>query len=197
MLETMCGWALCAGAAYALLFVNLTGDGSLFNSALGVLQNAAPQARSNVATSRYVIPAKPVDLVDEAQNRMLMIPETAQKAIAVTVAAPQMGRIETMADAPADITAAAPKDWRVHIRGELPNFAVYGAAEQTSSAVAGAKTGGSAFAAAARPTPSAAGSAYRAAAADPEATPRPGISDRATGVRAEGGDGLQNFLGRR
>jgi hypothetical protein len=155
-----------------------------------------PVADSNVPTKTYVLPAKPYDASDRDQNRMLMIPDS-NRALVVTVEDPSRRPAAAMTDAPADKTrGAAPKDWRVHLQGELPTFTVYGQGEQTGSTAVSARGAAASAASTARPMPAAAGSAYRAAVADPEATPRPGISDRASAVRAEGDDGVRNFLGR-
>ena len=193
-LETVCGWAVCAGVSYALLFLNLTGDGSLWNSLVGTVQNALPAASEQVATRTYVIPAKPVDRETREQDRMLMIPENDTAALAVTVQDPSRRSYAALTDAPRDMTGRGSKDWRVHLKGELPAVAVSGPAEQSSTAIARA---GSPYAAVAtaRTSTSITGSSYRAPAVDGEATPRPGIEEHAPAVRAEGSDGLRNFMG--
>jgi hypothetical protein len=196
VMETVCGWALGACAAYALLFVNLTGDGSLWGSLVGAVQNEMPVADSNVPTRTYVLPAKPYDASDREQNRMLMVPDSNQ-ALVVTVEDPSRRPAAAMTDAPADKTrGAGPKDWRVHLKGELPTFTVYGRGDETSSASMSARGSVASAATSARAMPVVVGSAFHAAEADPDATPRPGVSDRASAVHAEGDDGMRNFLGR-
>jgi|GEM_PF-1865424 len=198
--ETLCGWALCAGVAYALIFLNLTGDGSLWNSLMGVAQDALPGSSAAVATRTYVLPAKPVDADTRAQDRMLMVPEQETEALVVKVEDTSRARA-ALTDAPADLTKSAGRaDWRVHIQGQLPAFAVSGPAESSSAATARAG-------AAPRPTSSvksaaatvAATTSYRAPALDAEGTPRPGIVDERSSVArvVESDGGLGNFKGAR
>jgi hypothetical protein len=200
-LETVCGWALCAGAAYALLFVNLTGDGALWGSMVGAVKSGMPGPELNVPTKIYRIPAKPSDEATREQNRMLMFSDN-DKALAVAVEDPSARRTAAWTDAPADPSVGAlPKDWKVHLQGQMRTFTVYGQGDQAGAATAGSARAAAvavvAAVASAHPTPAAAGSAFRAAAADEDATPRPGISDRAPAMHEEGSDGLRNFLGGR
>ena len=200
-LETMCGWAFCVVALYALLFMNLTGNGCLWDSLRGVVQDAAPErARDGVRVEMRVVPVRPPDMA-RAQNRMLAIPDS-DTALNVRVEAPDQGRQPgQITDAPADATAK--KDWRPHLNGRLRTFTVYGQGEQSSSAAIPARgsaggavvrsvaaTAASASIASA-PTPAAAGSAYRIGAMTGEA--RPGISDHVSSEDSGGADGLRNF----
>ncbi len=80
-------WAVCAGAAYALLFLNFTGAGSLWNALIAAALEQIPTAAAPVSTRTYLIPAKPVDDAERDQDRMLMVPDTGE-ALIVTVADP-------------------------------------------------------------------------------------------------------------
>ncbi|HXT02504.1 MAG TPA: hypothetical protein VN915_17665 [Elusimicrobiota bacterium] len=193
-LETALSWAFVAVAAYALLFVNMTGNGSLWDSLRGVVLDEPAKAAPTVSVVTRVVPDRPVDAMEKAQNRMLMVPEVPEKEFSVPVVAQnQPARLaDQITDAPAD--AKAGKDWRKHLTGSLRTFTVYGEGEQHSSASASAASGGAISSrppsvAAAAPTPATASSAYRAGLG---AEARPGVSDH---IAPEGnvGDGVRNF----
>ena len=199
-LETACGWALCAVALYALLFVNLTGNGTLWESLRGVVQDQIPApALMNAAVQTRVVPARPPDpdagAVKE-QNRMLLIPNEPDKEFKVPVVAQAQPEraADQITDAPAD--ARAGTDWHKHLTGSLRTFTVYGNGDQQSSASASAGSGkaasGSAPArsAATAPTPATEVSAYRAGIT---AAARPGVTDHVSQVDAGTADGVQNF----
>lgn len=196
-IETAAGWAIVAVAVYGLLFVDMTGNGRLWDAIRGVAQDSVPAKTSgNVAVQIRRVPVRPADYETKAQNRMLLVPEVPDKEIEVAVAAPQPSSGDQLTDAPAD--AHAGKDWRVHLTGEMRKFSVYGKGEERSSASASAV---SAPAAATRaqdvavsaPTPAISGSAYSAGAA---AEARPGIGDHVTRVSNGASDGVRNFRGR-
>lgn len=186
-IETAAGWAIVFVALYGLLFVDMTGNGRLWDAIRGVAQDSLPaKSPGNVAVQMRRVPARPPDSETKAQNRMLLVPEVSDTEIAVAVAAPQP---EQMTDAPAD--AYAGKDWRVHLKGEMRKFSVYGKGEERSSASASAPAGAArAAVAVSAPTPAAAVSAYRAGAA---AEARPGIGDHVTRVSNGASDGVRNF----
>jgi hypothetical protein len=191
--ETACGWAFVAVALYALLFVNMTGNGTLWESIRGVLRDESAAAPKVAAVQTRVVPVRPVDAATIEQNRMLLIPNEPVKEFAVTVAAPdQPARAaDQITDAPSD--AKAGKDWRKHLAGSLRTFTVYGEGEQRSSASASASGGASRAPSAVHAvaaTPAATASAYRAGIA---AQARPGVSDHVSRVDAGTGDGLRNF----
>ena len=71
---TALSWAFVAVALYALLFVNMTGNGTLWDSIRGVAMDAPPQAASNVAVQTRVVPVRPVDAMEEAQKGLLKVP---------------------------------------------------------------------------------------------------------------------------
>ncbi|MFI5347670.1 MAG: hypothetical protein ACHQ51_14945 [Elusimicrobiota bacterium] len=188
--------AVVAAGIYGLLFVDLTGNGRLWDALRGVAQDAAASPRS---TGREVVeirrvPVRPPDLEAKAQNHMLLVPEVPDKEIEVAVLsqnqpAPQPVA-DAMTDAPADKTAG--KDWRVHLQGEMRNFSVYGKGEQQSSAAmsAGASRSSAGASPVSAPTPAAAVSAYRTGIA---AEARPGITDHVSNVSGGTSDGVRNF----
>lgn len=191
--ETAAGWATVALIAYALLFMDLNGNGRLvdtFSAAAREALGLAP-APKPVAVQTRVVPVRPVDEAKVAQDRMFALPEESQQEIRVPVAANDQPRPETLTDAPAD--ASAGKDWRKHLSTQLRTFTVYGRGEQSSSASASATNAAPGSApSAAVPTPAAPGSAARLGSATP-AVARPGVSSRASRVGAEPADSVRNF----
>jgi hypothetical protein len=189
--ETAFGWAFIACALYTILFVNFTGNGTLWDSMRGVARDSVPAKTRDTAVQVRVVPVRPPDLAQKAQNRMLMIPEVPDQEIKVPVMAGSQFRADDrMTDAPAD--GKAGKTWKKRLVGSLRTFTVYGRGEQTSSASASV---GEAPAPANRgsapaPTYAAEESAYRVGAA---ATARPGISDHITPVTSGASDGVRNF----
>lgn len=192
-LETACGWAIAALAVYALLFVDLTGNGRLWDAVRGVARDTTANATREPSTASVVtrvVPVRPPDMETKAQNHMLMVPEVPEQEIKVPVVAQIQRPDDALTDAPADSHAG--KDWRVHLKGELRSFTVYGQGEQSSSASASAAAGSSAKSApaASAPTASVASSAYRVGSA---AEARPGIGERASRVTDGASDGVRNF----
>jgi hypothetical protein len=197
VIETACGWAFVAVALYAMLFVNMTGNGTLYDAARSMALEAAglPNPKK-VDVQRRVVPVRPVDSISAEQNRMLMVPGEPEKEFAVTVAAPQQPRAaEQITDAPAD--ASAGTNWQKHLNGSLRSFTVYGNGDQRSSASASAGSASGAPAAAHAPapvvasaTPATSGSAYHAGIT---AEARPGVSDHVSAINSGAGDGVNNF----
>lgn len=193
-LETAAGWALIVVAAYGLLFVDLTGNGRLWDALRGAIQENAqlPPPAKNMAVEMHVVPVRPPDEAVKAQNHMLLVPEEPEKEISVPVAAAvQPARPEALTDAPADARASG-KDWKKHLTSRLRTFTVYGEGEEHSSASAsnGASAASRSVAASPVPTPATADSAYKAGAA---ASARPGISSRVTPVSNGAADSVRNF----
>ena len=188
-LETAAGWAFCAIALYALLFVNMTGNGTLWDSLRGVVMDAPAPIEKNATVQTRVVPMRPVDAMEKAQNRMLMVPDVPEKEFSVPVLAQNqpVRAIDQITDAPADVKAG--KDWRRHLTGSLRTFTVYGQGDEHSSAEASASAAPAASVAAAAPTPATAASAYHAGLT---AEARPGISDHVARVGSVG-DGVRNF----
>ena len=114
-------WVLCAGAAYALLFLNLSGAGSLWNALIAAALEQIPAAAAPVSTRTYLIPAKPVDKAERDQDSMLMVPDDGE-ALAVTVADPS-GRPAAAAPAPVLLSAAARTDWSDSLVAPRPGLA--------------------------------------------------------------------------
>jgi hypothetical protein len=199
-LETACGWAFVAVALYALLFVNMTGNGTLWESMRGVFLDASIAPPKDAAVQVRTVPVRPVDAMATAQNRMLMVPGEPEKEFKVPVlAANQPTRAAgQITDAPSDGKTGT--DWHKHLDGSLRKFTVYGAGEQHSSASASAKSGssasGSSGASTSRAvavqaaTPSVAASAYHAGIT---AEARPGVTDHVSQVGESTGDGVRNF----
>jgi hypothetical protein len=198
--ETACGWAFIAVAFYALLFVNMTGNGTLYDAARSMVLDAAglPNPKK-VDVQRRVVPVRPINSITAEQNRMLMVPGEPDKEFVVTVAASQqpVRPAEQITDAPADATAGT--NWQKHLNGSLRTFTVYGNGDQTSSASAsaGSAKGASGAARASAPatsvaaaTPATSGSAFHAGIT---AEARPGVSDHVSAVNSGAGDGVNNF----
>ena len=132
-IETACGWAFGAVAIYALLFVNMTGNGTLWDSMRGVIMDQSVAPPKAAAVQTRVVPVRPVDSMAVAQNRMLMVPSEPTSEFSVPVlAADQPRAADQITDAPAD--AKAGKSWKKHLNGSLRTFTVYGEGEQRSSA---------------------------------------------------------------
>ena len=195
--ETACGWALCVVALYALLFANISGNGTLWDSLRGVFTDKAIPVPMNAAVEMRVVPMRPVDKMVTAQNRMLMVPDEPEKEFSVPVLAPQQQparAADQITDAPAD--AKAGKDWRKHLTTSFRTFTTYGYGEQLGSASAsvspaqGASKGTLVRAAATPATPATAVSAYRAGVA---AQARPGVSTHVSQLGAGASDGVRNI----
>jgi hypothetical protein len=193
-IETALSWGLCAVALYALLFVNMTGNGTLWESLRGVVFDEPAKVQSNVSVQTRLVPARPVDAMEKAQNRMLMVPEAPDKEFKVPVVAQsQPARAaDQITDAPSDKKASG--DWQRHLNGSLRTFTIYGQGDEKSSASASVgkdyvASGRSPASAAPAPTPATTASAYHAGMA---AIARPGVSDH---VAPQGnvGDGVRNF----
>jgi len=185
--------AVAAAGIYALLFVDITGNGRLWDALRGVAQDSAAQNHAGISVSRIRrVPVRPVDMEVEAQNRMLVLPEVTQQEIKVVVAAADQPRVaapEPLTDAPAD--KGVGKDWRKHLAGEMRRFTVYGKGEQSSSASAAvADVSAPQAQPAPAPTPAAPDSAYQSGVA---AEARPGIGDRVSRVSGGTADGVRNF----
>lgn len=194
---TALSWAFCAVALYALLFVNMTGNGTLWDSIRGVVLDKPAPVQPTVAVETRVVPARPVDAMEKAQNRMLMVPTIPDQEFKVPVVAQNqpVRAADQITDAPSDKKAG--KDWRRHLSGSLRTFTVYGNGDEHSSASASAgpaysapgRVSASASPASPAATPATNASAYHAGM---EAIARPGVSDH---IAPEGnvGDGVRNF----
>jgi hypothetical protein len=190
-MEMAAGCALVVVAAYAILLVDLTGNGRLWDAARGLaFDSTAPAPLQNTAVVTRAVPVRPQGLEERAQSRMLVLPEVPDKEVKVAVlASEQPFRAEALTDALSD--AQPGKDWRVHLNGGLRTFTVYGKGDERSSASASATASAAPAAAVVpAPTPAVAASAYRAGAASGA---RPGISDHVARISGVSGDGVRNF----
>ncbi len=77
--------ALCAGAAWAILFADLSGKGSLVASLGEAAREMIPQARPVVSARVYLLPAKAEDEDVREQNEMLMVPDDSGRPLRVMV----------------------------------------------------------------------------------------------------------------
>lgn len=179
VIETACGWALLALTLYALLFLDLTGNGSAWNALRGVARDAAPVTRISVLAHE----------AEPDRDRMLIASEPG----AATASAPDQPRVErpaaAMTDAPAEQSAKG--DWKAHLSGSLRRFVVYGQGEQTTSASVSAPAS-AVPAHTAAPTASVPGSAYQAGAVAAPAA-RPGIGTRVSRVASGPADSVRNI----
>ncbi|MCR4296856.1 MAG: hypothetical protein NUW21_15090 [Elusimicrobia bacterium] len=177
-LETAAGFALVAVGLYAVLFVDMTGGGSLWQTLRHYQATAHEGFESPNATRVIKVPAQAV--VEKVhEDRMLAVFDDAppQTEVAAVYQAPEAaGRRPEAAftDVPADPNSG--KTWKRGLKGELRNFTIYGKGDQTTSA---SMTVGSAPP---RdddsPAYSAASAPGSAARAPTEAAARPGVGSR-------------------
>lgn len=180
-LETACGWALCAGLAYAVLFVDIGGRGALWPHLRAIWSEgrAAPAAASSGAVR--------VITLSREERRDDSFRYLRAEAPRVAVVAVQERPESALNDGPADPAAAG--DWKRPLQGELRRFTVYGEGDESSSASLSARrapepAAQAAFAAAAPQ------SAYRQGA---RAAARPAVGARARAVGQNGADSVRNF----
>jgi hypothetical protein len=187
--ETACGWAFVAAALYAVLFVDMTGGGSLWTTLRGLGGHAkAASGPEAVRVGRV----DPRESAGGGEDRMLVLSDRTPEPVAAAVAvqAPDARRLDfdpTMTDSPADPRAGS--DWRKSLRGELRPFTVYGRGEQ---APVSAGAGGAAPASTQQPiVASPASSAVRGAATG--AVSRPGTGTRVRAAATAAPDGVRNL----
>lgn len=184
-LETACGWALIAAGFSALLFIDVTGGGSLW-SALGGL-NAHAQAPPESPAAHDTIPTvEKASAVQFQEDRLLVVPDADSTRSQTDVS--DLPTDPTVSDLPADPKAS--ESWMRSLQGRLRSFTIYGEGEQTTSAVA--QTQGVARPAAAAPAAivAAPGSAAQAGSA---AAVRPGVSSRIRRAVAAQSDSVRNI----
>lgn len=186
--ETAAGYALLAVGIYAAIFIDITGSGSLWNTARN-MQGAAQEGVESPNATRVV--KVPTQAVEEKvhEDRILAVFDSEPPAgtVAAIYAAPTESGVRPSAaftDTPADPETG--KTWKKSLHGELRSFTVYGKGEQTSSAAASAH---SAPAASVRPVAAAAGSAARAETA---AIARPGLGSRMSRGALSASDSSRN-----
>lgn len=133
--ETAAGYALIAVGLYAALFVDVTGNGSLWKSMHTIQETSSESVSSPNATRVVKVPTQAV-VEKEYEDRMLAVFDEAPPAteIAAVYPAPEKSGQRPSAaftDTPADPKSG--KSWKKGIKGELRNFTVYGKGEQTSA----------------------------------------------------------------
>ena len=194
--ETVSGWAFLVLGLYALLFVDLSGNGRVWDAVKGVVQDAMPVAPQTIAIHTVHLDERFVDPLDKDQNKMLMLQSGYDKEISINVLDENQPRsAAAMIDAPSDKNST--KDWKKHLRGKLRRFIVYGAGESTtsSSVSVDARTAASGAVAgpAVAPEPAVEASPAQTGAS---AEARPGISSRVRWVSNGASDSVRNFADR-
>jgi len=133
--ETAAGYAFLAVGIYAAIFIDMTGNGSLWNTMRHIQATAQEGVESPNATRVIKVPTQVV-AGKAHEDRILAVFDGAppENAVAVYQAPESAGDRPEAAftDTPADPQSG--KAWKVGLKGELRNFTVYGDGEQTSSA---------------------------------------------------------------
>lgn len=195
-LETACGWALYVAIAYAILFADITGRGTLWSHVFSMAKEG--KTVSAVAphdSVRVITLGSPVERRDDGLQMIeysyLSKPAGGGQERAL-VAVNDSRQVSALADVPSDADASASKDWKRGIKGEMRSFAVYGNGSESSSASGEVRTyaAASPAAIAAASVPQ---SAYRQGAA---AASRPAISSRARPLSLSGDGSVRNFAGK-
>jgi hypothetical protein len=191
-LETACGWAIGVVLAYGILFVDLTGNGRLWDAIRGTLVNTyePPIVRQgDYAVQMRLVPVRPEDMRVKAQNKLLQIPMGPDEEMKVPVVAPTpSANADRVSDAPSD--AGAAREWRTHLTSQLRSVAVYGHGEQAP--LGGFQAPGAPVADGSNLSPTAKNQTP-AYAAGQTARARPGIGSRPSQVTPNGKDGVRNF----
>ncbi len=132
--ETAAGYALVAVGLYAVIFVDMTGGGSLWNNMRHIKED---QALESPNATRII--KVPVQATEEKQHedRILAVFDEPNKSGEVAALYPTPESTPTrpsaaMTDTPAEPTAG--KTWKRSLKGEMRTFTVYGKGEQTSAA---------------------------------------------------------------
>ncbi len=135
-MEAAAGYALVAVGIYAVVFVDLTGGGSLWKTMHHLQEVSQDGLESPNATRVIQVPTR---VAGEApnENRMLAVLDNEPPAGVYTAvyAAPDATGLRPSAaftDTPADPKSG--KTWKRGLKGELRSFTVYGKGDQTTSA---------------------------------------------------------------
>lgn len=171
VVETAAGYAFLAVGIYSALFLDISGNGSLWNTMRHLRGAASETAAAPNATRVIKVPTQVV-AGKAREDRILAVFDEASPENAVAVyPAP-----ESAGDRPQAVFTdpEAGKTWKVGLKGELRDFTVYGKGDQTSTAAAPAEAPAPSPAAA-QTVVAASGSAAHAAA---ESTARPGMGSR-------------------
>ncbi len=171
--ETAAGYALLAVGIYATIFIDMTGNGSLWN-AMRHLQSTAQEGTESPNATRVIkVPAQ-VFAGKAHEDRLLAVFDGAPPdSVAAVYQAPENVGVRPEAaftDTPADPQSG--KTWNVGLKGTLRNFTVYGDGDQTSAASSAAAPKA---AAPAQAVATVSGSAAHAAT---ESASRPGMGSR-------------------
>lgn len=176
--ETAAGYALVVVGIYSAIFVDVTGNGSLWKSMHHFQTTSQESLQSPNATTVIKVPTQPlVGKVHEERMLAVFDEEPLSGTVAAVYQDPATAGMRPSAaftDTPADPNSG--KTWKRNLKGVLRNFTVYGNGEQTTAASASGG-GGSARTTAASATKevAAVGSAARA---ETVAAARPGVGTR-------------------
>ena len=172
--ETAAGYALVVVGIYSAIFVDVTGNGSLWKSMHHFQSVAQESLQSPNATTVIKVPTQPLhEKVHE--ERMLAVfdeapPSGTVAAVYQDPAASGMRPSAAFTDTPSDPNSG--KTWKRGLKGVLRHFTVYGTGEQTTSASATDGAGSAPISVSAPKVVAAAGSAARA---ETVAAARPGV----------------------
>ncbi len=185
--ETAAGYALVAVGLYAVIFVDMTGGGSLWNN----LRNVKDEGRESPTATRVIKVPTQVREEKAHEDRILAVfddptPKTEVAAVHRAPDAVEQRSSVELTDSPAEPGAA--QSWKRSIKGEMRSFTVYGRGEQTTSASATA----SKYVAAESAATLAAPGAPAAASASAPAASRPGMGSRLTRGGVSSSDATRN-----
>ncbi len=188
VVETAAGYAFLAVGIYSALFIDISGNGSLWNTLRHLQDGGSETAAAPNATRVIKVPTQVV-AGKAHEDRILAVFDSAPPVdVAAVYQAPEnaAGRPEAaFTDTPADPEAG--KSWKVGLKGELRNFTVYGKGDQTTSAAAAAPVKA---APASQTVAAASGSAAHAAA---ESAARPGMGSRLSRGALAASDSSRNI----
>lgn len=137
VVETAAGYAFLAVGIYSALFVDITGNGTLWNTLRHLKDGGSATAAAPNATRIVKVPTQVVAGKAHEDRILAVFDEAPPESVAAVYPAPESAGERPAAaftDTPADPQAG--KTWKVGLTGELRNFTVYGKGDQTSSAAA-------------------------------------------------------------
>lgn len=175
VLETSAGYALVAVAIYAVIFIDITGGGCLWDT-VGHLRASSQEEVESADAIRVIKVHTPAVADKVSEDRILAVFDAAppEGAVAAVYQAPDalMRPSERPAAAFTDVPAdpKSGKAWKIGLQSELRHFTVYGRGEQTTSV---SKSGGGVSVRAAN-----APATGLAARAKTEPVARPGVGSR-------------------
>ncbi len=177
-LETAAGYALVAVGLYAVLFVDMTGGGSLWNNLRHAKETAQEGLESPNATRVIKVPTQ-VSVERPHEDRMLAVFDNTPPATEVAAVYPTQEAVPSrpssaLTDTPADPTSG--KTWKRSLKGEMRSFTVYGKGDETTSASMSSGGGSVHSAVAAAPAVAAAEGSAAVAGSAASTGARPGMS---------------------